>query len=99
MQAFVEVFPEQFPVAAKAFGIGVSDPQVGQRPVASYFTKSWTVELIAFVVVPFILWLGYKLFQGIKLKVSSPIGYIGSALQQDRKRFITAVSCDNNTAL
>lgn len=64
--------------------------QVGQRPITSYFTKSWTVELIAFLAVPFVLWLGYKLFQGIKLKVSSPIGHIASALRQDQKRFMTA---------
>lgn len=64
--------------------------QVGQRPATSYFTKSWMVELIAFLVVPFVLWLGYKLFQGIRMKVSSPIGHIASALMQDRKRFMTA---------
>ncbi|WP_379551305.1 phosphatase PAP2 family protein [Qipengyuania sp. DGS5-3] len=64
--------------------------QIGQRPVSSYFTITWVIELSAFLVVPFMLWFVLKLVEAVRRNVPSPIGHITSALIRDRKRFMTA---------
>ncbi|MEL7197612.1 MAG: phosphatase PAP2 family protein [Pseudomonadota bacterium] len=63
---------------------------IGQRPITSYITASWLIELFAFLVIPFAVWFLLKLVGAIRDKAPSPFGYIAQALMRDRKRFMTA---------
>lgn len=63
---------------------------IGQRPITSYLTTSWIIEIFAFLVVPFTLWFLFKLVEAIRKRAASPFSHIATAFMNDRKRIMTA---------
>ncbi|PKP90980.1 MAG: hypothetical protein CVT75_10215 [Alphaproteobacteria bacterium HGW-Alphaproteobacteria-14] len=65
---------------------------IGERPLANYFTFAWASEVLATMVVPFVLWLLAVVVAAMRLKEPSPLQYLARQIRRNRGRFLTAAA-------
>ena len=63
---------------------------IGERPLTGYFTLAWVGEIIAFLLLPAIVWLAITVFHAIRAKAESLVGHVASQLRAEKTRFADA---------
>jgi len=65
---------------------------LGERPLAAYFTPAWVSEVLATLLIPFLLWMVATTAAAFWQKHPRPLRYLAQSLNDQRARFLTAAA-------